>query len=575
MAEGAGIVASPYGRDFYMFIAHGEWLRKYAPWILAGVLLLLLPGFILLFSPSASVKRQRSQLPTINGKPVNISEFQRARNTVVTSVVVARGRQPARTAQLDDETNMRAVQHLILLQKARELGIHVSDEELVRQIQSLPILLNEQKQFDPGRYQRYMIYLNNLGVSETQFEDAVREELILSRLRMLVGAAAKVTPAQLQLSYTPTHEETTIDYVEFNAADRKEPIDIKDDEAKAYYSQNQEKFRTPAMVKVRYVYFTISDARKSITLGDDEVAEYYERNKDKYVDAAKKPRSLADAKTDVKKDLLEIRSERLAGDRATGFSVKLVHEPGATRPDFAKIAADSGVTPHDTDFFDVLSPVKGVDAGLAFNQAAFALGPDVPFSDPVRGEGGYYVLEYLDGKPSQIPPFEEVKSQVIDLIKRQRALEATVKQGRELDGKVKDAVAGGKSFTDACATFGLKPKIYGPFTLAEETTNFPYASQIKPVALGMATNAVSDFIPTSNGGLFFHLKQRTPPKPEDFEKEKNQFEAQLLEQNAEGLFQDWANSVLRDEHVDYKLKARPAQPQPPAEEPEPAPAPAS
>ena len=66
-----------------------------------------------------------------------------------------------------------------------------------------------------------------------------------------------------------------------------------------------------------------------------------------------------------------------------------------------------------------------------FNQAAFSLSSEIPFSDPVRGEDGYYVLEYMASKPSEIPSFEEAKQQVIDRLKQQRAYEAVVKQGRD------------------------------------------------------------------------------------------------------------------------------------------------
>src|SRR5580704_5619605 len=110
MVEHASILPSPYGREYQMFIAHGEWLRKYAPWILAGVLLLLLPGFVLLFSPTAAVKQQRSQLRTLNGRPVNLAEYQTGRAAVMTDLILTKGRQPARTAQLDDEINVRTVQ---------------------------------------------------------------------------------------------------------------------------------------------------------------------------------------------------------------------------------------------------------------------------------------------------------------------------------------------------------------------------------------------------------------------------------------------------------------------------------
>ena len=95
------------------------------------------------------------------------------------------------------------------------------------------------------------------------------------------------------------------------------------------------------------------------------------------------------------------------------------------------------------------------------------------------------------------------------------------------------------------------------------------------MVLGMVTNSVSDFVPTPAGGLFLHLKERTAPNPEKFEKDKRLLEAQLLEQDREAIFQDWENSLMRGEQVEYKRKARPVPQEQPAEEPEPAPAPAS
>ncbi len=371
------------------------------------------------------------------------------------------------------------------------------------------------------------------------------------------------------------HEETTIDYVEFDLADHKESVEVTEDEARAYYEQKKEAFRKPAQVKVRYVYFTLADARKSITVSDDEVAEYYERNKDKYVDAGKKPEPLADIEDEVKQDLLDLRAERLAGDRATAFSVKLVHEPGTPRPDFAKIAAELGVTPKETEFFNLRSSISGVQASNQFNQVAFALSPEVPFSDPIRGEDGYYVLEYVASNPSEIPPYDEVKQQVIDRLKQQRAYEATVKQGRDLTAKVKQAVASGKSFPQACAALGLKVKTSEPFTASEESPDLPAARIVQEVTLGLATNSVSEFIPTAKGGLFFHLKERRAPSPEAFEKDKQQIEARILERDRQALFNDWVSALMRQERVEYKRKARPRQQELPAEEAEPAEQPAA
>ena len=563
-----------------MFISTHDLVRKHGPLIL-GVILAVSVGMGLLFTPAGSLvgkgQQQRGGLPTIKGKPVNFAEFQSIRNSILAGIAMSKGRQPVRGVAFEDNLNIEAVQHLLLLRKARELGIRVTDDEVVQQIRALPIMLNELKQFDPNNYQRYMIFLNNLDISETLFEEVIREELVLGRLRSLIGSAAEITPAELQLSYNMLQEQTKIDYVELNAADRKDISNVTDEDARSYYGLNQEKFRTPAMVKVRYVYFTISDARKSVTLGDDEISEYYERNKSKYVDASGQPKPLADVKDELKQDLLDLRAERLAGDRATALTVKLVPQPGAPIPDFTKTATDAGLTAKETDFFDLRSPVKGVDAGPTFNQMAFSLGPDVPVGDPVHGKDGYYVLAYVDSRLSEIPAVQKVKTQVIDQIRRQRAYDATVKQGRELDAKVKTAVAAGKNFADMCTSLGLAVKTSEPFTLVGGATNLPYASNIREVVLGMATNAVSDFLTTPNGGIFFHLKQREAPKPLESGPVRKQLEAQLLQQNREALFEDWANSVMRAEQVDYKRRAPVPQRGSPTDQPAPAeqPAPAS
>lgn len=124
-----------------------------------------------------------------------------------------------------------------------------------------------------------------------------------------------------------------------------------------------------------------------------------------------------------------------------------------------------------------------------------------------------------------------------------------------MNAKVKTAVAAGKSFADTCASLGLAVKTSEPFSLVGGATNLPYASSIKEVALGMATNAVSDFLTTATGGIFFHLKQREAPKPLDSIEVQKQLEAQLLQQDREALFEDWANSVMRSEQLDYKRRA--------------------
>ena len=558
-----------------MFIAHGDWVRRNVRWVLGGILRLLIPSFIALFTTSSSSARRDSDLPSVHGKPVDVPRYEKARSAVVAQYIMNSGRQPQRTPDFEDRVKQQAVLRMVMLQKASELGIRVADDELVQQVRSQPVFHNEAKQFDQNRYRQFLIFLNNFGISEPRFEEIMREEMTLRQLETQVATAAKVTPDEVTLVFTPLHEKLSVELVEFNTENYKEPVPVTAEEAKTFYDQNLESFRRPAQVKVRYARFTLSEAKKSIKPGDDEITEFYERNKMKYTDTNNVAKPLAAVRSEVEKELLSLRADRAAGDRATELTVKLVHEPGQQKPDFSKACAEFGVQPQETDYFSLADKLPGIEAGPEFARAAFALSPDAPFSDPIAGKDAYYVLEYVDSRPSEIPPFEQVKQQAIDQVKRTRIYDATIKNGRDAYTKVKEAMTSGKSFADACAALKLKVQSPPPFTVSDEKLTLPGGGRVQQQALGMATNTVSDFIQTTAGGLFFYLKDRQPPNREEFEKDMPKYTEQLLQRNRQALVQDWVSSLVRQEQINFgRMRSPPPQPVEPEEAPAP-PAPAS
>jgi peptidyl-prolyl cis-trans isomerase D len=557
-----------------MFIAHGEKFRKHARWIMAGVLILLIPGFIALFTQTGRSDRQQGDLPTLRGKPINAADYQVARNAVMAQYVINSGREVPRTAEFEDRLKQEAVLRLLFLRKASELGVRVVDSELIQQVRSQPLFHMESGQFDPERYRRFLIFLNNYGINEALFEQVMREQLLEAKLQALVTTGAKVSPTEVQLTYTPVHEKQTIELVQFDVADYRGTVTVSNEEARAYYDENKESFRTPAQMKVRYAEFLTDDAKKTIKLTDEEIADYYERNQAMYAGTNNPAPPLEKVKPEIEKDLLVMRADRTAADRATEFAVKLVREPGSAKPDFAKVCADFGVKPKETGYFLKGDLPVGAEAGPAFAQAAFALSADSPYSDPVAGTNGYLVLEYVDYKASAIPDFEKIKDEVTAQVKRLRIYDATVTQGRAAVDQIKKLIASGQTFAAACAELKLKVTTPPPLTLSDEKLDLPSAGRIQQLVLGMKVDALSDFIPTSTGGLVFHLKDRQPPDPAEFEKDKAKLLQQALQRNRQALFNDWVNALVREEQVDFgRMRSRPAQPEP-VEQPEPDPEPA-
>lgn len=595
MGKTAGILRATFAKENIMFIAHGEKVRKHSRWILAGILILLIPGFIALFTTTGSRDRTEEQLPTLRGKPVNAAEYMSARRDVRDLYYINTGRELPSTPQFQNEWRREAVLRLLQLRKARELGIRAPESLLMQWLQNHPVFRNERGQFDPDRYRRFLIMLNNRGITESRFIELMRQELILGQLRDWVGAGAKVTPQEVSLSYGPMHERVTIDLVQFNMSDNKDPIAVSETDAKAYYDAHKENFRKPALVKVRYAFFAINDLKKTVKVSETEVDNYFEENRHRFpqvmdlttnivggatnVTASVNSNALALAKASIREMLAAIEARRKAGELAQQLAVKVVPDANAPRPDLAKIATEMGATVKETDFFSQNDPLPGI-SGRSFYEAAFLLArrPEPPFSDAIETPDGCYVLEYLDGKPSRIPGFDEVKQQVIERIQEERRYEATVQQGQTALAKVRELVAAGKSFSNACAELKLKIDTYGPFTASDQEFAAPAAARIQQAVLGMPVNAISEFITTATGGEFFHLRDRQPPDAAAFEADRSRITEQMFLRNRRALYESWLQTLLREEQVDFgKIAVAPPPPAPePEEEPtEPSPAPPS
>ena len=530
---------------------------------MAGVLILLIPGFIMMFTTSSGKGDSRNRdLPSINGKAINANEYQQALDDAQAEAIISTGRAPARTAAVEDQLKQQAVLRIVLLRKAKELGLRVSDAELQRHLQSQPLFANDAGQFDPAKYGQLMNYLgNNFGINPIRFEDLMRQQLLINRLQGLVTASAKATPAEIALQSTPITERVTISLVEFIATNAPAPS-VTDEEAKRAFESAQESFRVPKRVQVRYALFSIAEAKKAVKITDAEIAQYFEHNQTRFTDDKGNAQPLGAVTNQIRETLTKLRAEEKAGNSATEFSIKLVQDTGAAKPDFTKLAEAAGATVSETGFFTPQGPVEDIEAPPAFRQTAFALTPEAAYSDPIPSAAGYYVLQYIASKPSEIPPFDQVKDKVTTQLKLARQYEGSLKQGQETLAQLKQDIATGKSFDAVCANLKLKPRKLGPFALADEKLDLPGGMFAREVVMSLSTNSVSELVRTPNGSMLIYLQDRQKPVASTNSQEVANLASLVLRQNQQALFNDWLKSVVEQEKVEFGRMRTPTAPAP-------------
>jgi peptidyl-prolyl cis-trans isomerase D len=552
-----------------MFIAHGEKVRKHARWIMAGILILLIPGFIMLFT-TTSGDRARStnrDLPSINGKPIEANEYQQAIDDVISDIVIGTGRAPSRTSAEEDQIRQQAVLRILLTRKAKELGLRVSDVELQQHLKTQPVFTDEAGNFDPRKYAQSMQYLgNNFAISPVRFEELMRQQILINRLQQLITSAAKATPEAVTLATAPLYEPTTVQLIEFNATNAPLPS-VTDADALASYNTAKDSYRIPKRIKVRYALFSLDEAKKAIKITDAEITKYYELNQTNFTDEKGNAQPLAAVTNQIRQLLTDRQADAKAANTATDFAIQLVKDtPDAPQPDFTKLAQAAGAVIGETDFFTAQGPVKGLEVPPAFRQPAFSLNAGAPYSDPIPSGAGYYVLQFLAEKPSEIPPFEQVKTEVIEQLQRIRQLETAFKQAQDTHAKIKQDLDAGKKFADICSSLKITPRKLGPFTLSDDSLQLPGGMFAREVVLSLPTNSISDIVRSPAGATLIYLQDRQSVTTLTNAQDIANMAALVLRQNQQALFNDWLRATIEQEKVTFAPKRATVAPTNPLDE---------
>lgn len=531
-----------------MFIAHGSRIRKYSPWIMAAVLVVLLPSFVFFFAPgSGPGSGQSLTIPTIQGKEAPVAEYMKAYKAVVTETKFRFGNRQEVVSQLRPQIQQLAAQRMLLWREAEKLGIVASIAEVRKQIEATPNFQDESGKYD---YYRYTGFLAGRGIKEAEYGEYLLGQLVIERLFETITKGVVLSPSQVRQEYDASNEKYRIELVHFKAEDFKSKVTISDGDAQKHFEENKEQFKTEAKVKVRHALFAFDAAQKNVNVTEDDLKKYFEQNASAYTKEDGKPKTFEEAKTQVQDVLVRLKARQLAGNNAMEFTVALKPESGEP-PDFAALAAKLGAVVRETPYFGLTNTVEGVQAGQTFNRASHALLPEYPTSDEIEGVDGFYVVQLIDKKPSQPATFEEVKARIVDLLASQKSLQEARTAAGAANQKFKDGLAAGKTFTQIAESNTLTVIKPEPFSVNEGGADLPNASLIKSVARRTPRGSISDTIYTSNGAVVFQLIERTPPTEEQFLKDKESFSTLLSGRARQDAWVRWETSLMKDGQVSF------------------------
>ena len=433
------------------------------------------------------------RLATIDSRSISVSDFRRRYMAQVQAYRSSYGGnltdEILQQMQVPQQVLQQMIQEKAELSEAERSGITVSDAEVRAQIVAIPAL-QENGQFVGEQRYRALLQQQNPPMTPADFEQTVRESLMLDKFRAGLTEWMTVSEAELEREYTRRNEKVTLDVVAVLADNFKTQVNPTDADISAHYDKDKERYRIPDRRRVKYVRVSPAEIAATLKLPKEDVEQSYNEQLGKYTTPEQVRASHILFATEGKDD---------AAVRAQAEQVLKEVKSGADFAGLAKKYSQDETNAQQGGDLDYFSRGRMV---AAFDNAAFALAPG-EVSDLVKTEFGYHIIKLTDRKPAIVRPLSEqaVYQEIEGALLRERAETQAAQTADALAAEARTPVALDK----AAASRGLKVQESGFFARGDMIDGLGPQSPVSMSAFDLAENTVSEPLAGPTGRVIFYV----------------------------------------------------------------------
>jgi peptidyl-prolyl cis-trans isomerase D len=455
-------------------------------------------------------KKATDPIGIIFDEEVTRGEYEYAYRGVYLLYVLATGSEPRLDEQTDTLLQESAWQRLAILKKANQLGFSISDEQLVRGIQSLPLFRDpDNGQFNAQQYSNFVSgFLPRIGFDAKLFEQSHAENLLIEEISRALSGSVEVNEDEILQAYRDLNDRCTIEHLTVSRDLAANPA-VSEEQVKIYFEENQRAFELPEKVYVHYVDFPVSDYLGKTQITDIMVSQVYSNNLERYAienetgDVAYQPLS------EVRAELYDLIDQEAARQKAYQAADQLVARL-SEEVDFATAAAELNLSVvENTPSFNVAETLPNIDPTAPFTRASVALEESEThyYSDPVLGRDHIYVIALQKKWPAFIPPYESVREEVRTAAQAQANAVAYQVYANDLFTTFQDALAADRTFAEVAQEYNLSITTTAPFNAATPLEG-PLATQLMERVFQLNAGDLARPILSEEGYIFLSLATR-------------------------------------------------------------------
>lgn len=470
---------------------HKNWLKWSLALVVLAFVLLYIPDFVRGPANGASLN---DAVATVEGNDVTVGQFRRAYARQMQQYRSAYGatmdERMLRQLGIDQRIVQQLIEEEISIAEARRLGISASDEEVKARIRAIPSFQENGQFIGYDRY-RQMLGMQNPPLRESEFEEQVRRSITVEKLQAALTNWISIPEAEVETEFRKRNEKVKLAVINLPGEKFLEGTQATDQEVAAAFEASKDKYKVPEKRKVRYAVVDVQSIRERITVTPQDVQRHYEDNEQQYATPEQVRASHILLKTEGKD---EAAVKKLADDIAAKA------KGGA---DFAELAKkysedeSNNKTGGDLNLFGRGQMVP------EFDKVVFAMETG-QISEPFKTSFGYHVVKLTEKRAASKRSLDEVRTQIEDQIKWQRAQDEAQRIADDVAGKLKTPA----DFDGVAKARGLTVAESGFFSREEPIAGVGFAPAVAEQAFTMKEGEVSPSLRTPQGFAFITVTGR-------------------------------------------------------------------
>jgi peptidyl-prolyl cis-trans isomerase D len=430
----------------------------------------------------------------------------------------------------------------IIIAKAADLKIQVSDEELRNMLLSAPALQTNGV-FDERKYQQILRY-NKLSAED--FEGLQKAELIANKIETIVREGIKISDQEIYDLYALQNQKININFVQISGKDIKKKIEPTQAELEDYLKRNSNFFLIAEQIKIKYIFFAGDSFPSDIS--DSDIKSYYSSYKDNYKTKDGKQLPLEDVKGAITK---ELKSSR--GMQSAYVEAKKAHDIIYQENNIDVYGNKNNLKIHEVEFFPINKPPQEFTSIKDFAAKLLDLQKD-EISKVLAAENGYYLLKVFDKKKAYLPKLNTIESEVT-----RRFIESETQILAEKEAKsILDSTKSGETLDKIAAKYGLKVDETGFFQPGNTIPKLGSNQDAAEVLFQLSPNKPYAEKPLFINNAYVILKLNDVSKLDgkDFDAKKDLYKKTLISIKREEAMQTWLEgnkaAMIKEKRIKIK-----------------------